>query len=48
MRNSYFQGEQDVLISPQARIIVASITYTAPDSFPSIDMVEMHGTVFIS
>ena len=47
-RYSYFQGEQEVLISPQARFTVASAAYVAPDGFTYIDMVETSGTVYIS
>ena len=45
---SYFEGEGEVLISPQARFTVSSEPYSGADGYTFLDMVETAGTVFIS
>ena len=45
---SYFPTEDEVLISAQARFTVSSTPYTAADGYTYVDMVETHGTPFIS
>ena len=47
-RYSYFPSEDEVLISAQARFTVSSAPYLAADGYTYVDMVETHGTLFIS
>ena len=41
-------GEDEVLISPQARFVVSSSPYVGDDGYTYLDLVEQKGTLFIS
>ena len=45
---SYFDTEDEVLISPQARFTVSSLPYDGPDGYTYLNMVETAGTTFVS
>ena len=45
---SYFEAEEEVLVSPQSRFVVSSAPYVGADGYAYVDMVEQNGTVFLS
>ena len=45
---SYFESEEEVLVSPQSRFVVSSAPYVGTDGYAYVDMVEQNGTVFLS
>ena len=45
---SYFPSEDEVLVSPQARLVVSSAPYVGADGYTYVDMVEQKGTLFLS